>query len=790
MKKILRLLVIIMFIFVFSGCEVGGGNGTNGPSLNQKAEIKVDKEKEIKVGEEYQIVYTLNIISGNVSFESSNKKIASVDEEGKVLGISEGKATITLSCVYKEKTYESQIEIIVVNDDEHICDNKYAYNETHHWIDCDICGNVEEEHEFDVSSNVSEDGTIIYNVFKCQCGYEYTEEESLVPSSDKEAPLFKKKDNYQDVYELNWGKTFDAFSDLDVIDNIDGNINKNVEVVTELDNKKYGEYTVTYKAKDQAGNESVLERTVKVVWNYGVQFIGHAGSYYGLMNSEEAILYAIQVLNYQCVEVDIKQTSDGVFVLCHDDTFGDYTLASTPWSTLKDYEVTKSRKAGIPAQNGSVTKDKYTAKLCTLERFLEICKEYNVRPVLELKYSKGIASNDQSRMQALMDLVEKYDLIDQTILLGSQYQCLIWARNNGYDTVTCQYLVNSLESETYLQRCKDYNFDISINVTANYSNTDAWIFRYQSEGIKISTYTFTQYVDYDVVQKWINLGVDYVTCDWQLMDKLNLEPTPVEKVTVTFKDYDGTIIEETLVSIGGDVSAPYAPTRPGYKFIGWDKEAKKVQEDLVITALYEEIPNSIIYIYEKGKLNATMCTSLEEMITLFWNELYAWSESTKPFETFKSEALAKWKAGNEYSEALVYKAGQKNQIVEGYFVSCSENYDQWMPWMNAFDEQVTAINNAQSAWGGTYVGYLRLYALLEQTASYWTDDKEMALYTKAGVKDILPISYAVGTIVVLPELVDPSGSTFLGWYDEQGNKVTQVGDKALGSIILTAKWSE
>ena len=45
--------------------------------------------------------------------------------------------------------------------------------------------------------------------------------------------------------------------------------------------------------------------------------------------TEEAILNGITKLKYQCIEIDIKQTKDGVFVLCHDDNFGDYTLAST-----------------------------------------------------------------------------------------------------------------------------------------------------------------------------------------------------------------------------------------------------------------------------------------------------------------------------------------------------------------------------------------------------------------------------------------------------------------------------
>ena len=233
--------------------------------------------------------------------------------------------------------------------------------------------------------------------------------------------------------------------------------------------------------------------------------------------------FFLAILKYQCIEVDLKQTKDGVFVLSHDDTFNDIEIASTNWSDLKDVTVTKSRTGGLPAKYGTLPNGgKYTTKLCTLEKFLEICKKYNVKAVIELKYSSGISNSDQSRMQALMDEVEKHDMLDNIILLGSQYQCLIWTRENGYENIPCQYLVNSCENEEYLNRCIDYNFAISINVTANYSNSDEWLARYKEKGIKISTYTFSQFVDYDEVQEWIDKGVDFVTCDWHQMDKLNL----------------------------------------------------------------------------------------------------------------------------------------------------------------------------------------------------------------------------------------------------------------------------
>lgn len=325
----------------------------------------------------------------------------------------------------------------------------------------------------------------------------------------------------EDNIIVSYNEDVDLLEGLKATDNIDGEIE--VSIMEGYNKEKMGKQVVTYMAVDSSGNEATFKRNVEVIWDYSVKFIGHAGSYYGLMNSEEAILYAIQVLQYQCVEIDLKQTADGQFVLCHDDTFAGYPLATTMWSVLKELTRTAERCSGLPAQNGSVKKKSYTAGLCTLERYLEICKEYDVKAVIELKSSKGISNADTSRMQDLMNIIEKYKMRKNVIFLTSSYNCLIWTRENGYSDIPCQYLVNSCESDEVLNRCIQYDLDISFNATGdNIKNSQEWINKYKAAGLEVSCYTFTQYSDYNTLQKWIDKGVDYVTCDWHLMSKVKL----------------------------------------------------------------------------------------------------------------------------------------------------------------------------------------------------------------------------------------------------------------------------
>ena len=303
---------------------------------------------------------------------------------------------------------------------------------------------------------------------------------------------------------------FDPLDGIRVFDTVDGELTNQLVVDSSVDNTEYGTYTVIYQLESKG---LYLERQIEVVWDYDVTFIGHAGSLFGAMNSEEAILYAATVLKY------------GVFVLSHDETFAGYTLSDYTWEELKNIEVTVKRSQGLSNLGVNNT---FTAKLCTLERYLEICKTYNIIAVIELKTSAGISNwteqntPEKSRMPALIKQIEEAGMINQIIFLTSQYECLAWTRRNGYDFIPCQYLVSTCEDQTYLNRCIQYNLDISFNVRDGVKNSDEWIKKYKDAGIKIATYTFEQYASYDEVQKWIDKGVDFITTDWHDVSNLYL----------------------------------------------------------------------------------------------------------------------------------------------------------------------------------------------------------------------------------------------------------------------------
>ncbi|MEG0527640.1 MAG: InlB B-repeat-containing protein, partial [Longicatena sp.] len=92
-------------------------------------------------------------------------------------------------------------------------------------------------------------------------------------------------------------------------------------------------------------------------------------------------------------------------------------------------------------------------------------------------------------------------------------------------------------------------------------------------------YNGTTYTDEQEVKNLIatNGGIVTLVAQW----------TENTKYTVTFVDGLGTVLDTQSVYKGKDATAPTAPERAGYTFLGWDLEFTNVSKNLTITALWE-----------------------------------------------------------------------------------------------------------------------------------------------------------------------------------------------------------
>lgn len=621
---------------------------------------------------------------------------------------------------------------------------------------------------------------------------------------------------------INVGVAYDLLTGVKAYDKQDGDISESIKAdLSKLDDTTAGKYTIVYSVNDLDGNTSTFERIVVVVDRRELIFIGHAGCYSGIMNTEEAFINAAKIKKYDAIECDVKQTKDGVFVVCHDNDFAGISIANTNWEDLKNVTKTLTR--------GGV---EYTATLCTFERYLEICKEYDLFAVVELKSSAGITNSDQSRMPALMEIINKKGMLDKTIFLGSQYKCLEWVKSNGYEYIPCQYLVNSCESETIFERCVTWNFDVSFNIS--YSNSAEWIARYHEAGLKVSCYTFSQYSDAKTLQEWINKDVDFVTCDVLTREDVvipnrgEIEDKPT--YTVIFKDYDGTILKEATVTEGKNANPPFSPKRKGYTFIGWDKTFNNVNSNFEVTAQYEITTYTITYHANLNKIEESSWASKQEFVNEFYTDLYNWlvdninniSELTLDNGTYsltKNGSTATFKNVEELMaiDKSIFELTISNYFYkpltenskdlempedDNYFLNSKKyrlKYKALNAWFLNCIENTSNYVNYNKTWTPTTNGKVQIIFRFHQ----WQQGTNIVAFNnlpaKYNVVEIdgtsvdLPqegLTFTINDSFVLPE-ISMEGYEFVGWFIDSvgsGEKVTEISLGTTGDLHLYAKW--
>ncbi len=116
----------------------------------------------------------------------------------------------------------------------------------------------------------------------------------------------------------------------------------------------------------------------------------------------------------------------------------------------------------------------------------------------------------------------------------------------------------------------------------------------------------TEGVDYKLIDSY---STDATITIMILKDGINFSITPVFSAnahTVTFQDWNGTVIKTQGVIDGESATPPDEPYREGYVFAGWDKDYSAISADTTITATYKEIVQYSLELYSSHRLGGTV----------------------------------------------------------------------------------------------------------------------------------------------------------------------------------------
>lgn len=150
-------------------------------------------------------------------------------------------------------------------------------------------------------------------------------------------------------------------------------------------------------------------------------------------------------------ECDIMPTSDGVWVIMHDDTV-DRTTNGKGNVT----ELTFEQISALKIDSGKKIKNFPNEKVPTLEEYLDVCKEYNMHPVIEIKQSTPVDALDS--LAELLNAREDKDMF-VIITFGNEHAAKI---KKLMPKTPVYLLLGRVTDKNYLesiQFCLDNNID-------------------------------------------------------------------------------------------------------------------------------------------------------------------------------------------------------------------------------------------------------------------------------------------------------------------------------------------
>lgn len=195
--------------------------------------------------------------------------------------------------------------------------------------------------------------------------------------------------------------------------------------------------------------------------------------------------------SYYGIETDVHMTKDGKYVVHHDENlqrvFGVNAL-------IKDMTFDEIRKIQR-TENGE--KAAYSV-VPTLKEYLDTCKKYEKKSVLELKIEY-----DEKHLKEIIAEVEKAGQTDDIIYI-SFYASDIEKMRNLLPTARLQFLCGEINDQT-IDFCMKNGADIDVCYPALTKETVA---KLKSAGVKINCWTVN---DKAAAENLVSLDVDYIT---------------------------------------------------------------------------------------------------------------------------------------------------------------------------------------------------------------------------------------------------------------------------------------
>ena len=235
--------------------------------------------------------------------------------------------------------------------------------------------------------------------------------------------------------------------------------------------------------------------TIKVL-NKKVKMIAHRG----LSGLEKENTYPAFIAagnrSYFGLETDIHRTSDGQYVVIHDETTKrvsneeiNINVEENPYSALKDIV--------LPDIDGSTNRQDIRIPL--LIDYLKICKKYEKKAVLELKNHFK-----EEHIKEVIEIIKKADCLDDMIFISFDFEnCRTLRKLLPKSDI--QWLLAQEITDDILDTLNEYRLNLD---SAYQAITKEVVKKVHALGLTVNCWTCNTK---KIADKLIEYGVDYIT---------------------------------------------------------------------------------------------------------------------------------------------------------------------------------------------------------------------------------------------------------------------------------------
>lgn len=223
------------------------------------------------------------------------------------------------------------------------------------------------------------------------------------------------------------------------------------------------------------------------------KMVAHRGLSGIELENTNAAFIAAGNRSYFGIETDVHKTSDGKFVVIHDDDTGRVGEKNIP---VEGSSFAELRQMQLISKDGVA--DRGDLRIPTLKEYISTCKRYEKTAVLELKNAFL-----KEEVKAICDEIIDEDYLSHVIFISFDFQNLVYIRS-FYPQQPVQFLVDDY-SDDLPQRLQEHDFDVDIHYSAL---TKERIDALHRCGVRINCWTCD---DKDTAELLTEYGVDFIT---------------------------------------------------------------------------------------------------------------------------------------------------------------------------------------------------------------------------------------------------------------------------------------